>query len=236
MQHQQKRTWIHTLLLAAVLPVGLAACGKGESVQEMVGLTRTGPDAFNVVARPPLSVPPEFDLRPPAPVGTPGPGMPRMDEVARGLLTGDDSAADTAVIGVGSAALESTGERHFMERFGVTKADPMIREQLTTDQYFKPEEEEESWLNDIIPSLRDKKKPDELDPIEEARKLREDGELKDALQAPPEDFLKKAEGDKKKATSAAKDAAEDDVIEIKNDDTATKLDPSLAPTLDADQE
>ena len=201
MRRSMNHSLIQTLLLAGLLPLALSACNtKGESVQEMMGMDRSGPDAFNVVSRPPLSMPPEFELRPPAPVGTPGPGEPRMDNIARGLITGEEPEASTAVISVGSTGLESTGERSLMEKFGAVKADPMIREQLTSDQYLK--KEESSWLDDVIPSLSEQKVKEQLDPIEEAEKLRDDSSLKDSVQAPPKEFLDKAPKASKKTTTS----------------------------------
>ena len=178
------------LVLSVGALLALGACnGKGETAQDMLGVSRSGPDAFNVVSRPPLSVPPEFDLRPPAPTGTPGPGQPKMDDVARGLITGDDAepsnplGVNTSVMGVGSNSIDTAGERHLMEKFGATKTDHMIREQLTNEQYLK--KEDESWLNDVIPSLRSKKAKDELDPAVEAEKLRADDATSKAVKTPP---------------------------------------------------
>ena len=42
----------------------LLLCGC-TSIRQMVGLDRTGPDEFAVESRAPLTIPPEFELRPP---------------------------------------------------------------------------------------------------------------------------------------------------------------------------
>ena len=39
--------------------------GGCTSIRQMVGLDRTGPDEFAVESRAPLTIPPEFELRPP---------------------------------------------------------------------------------------------------------------------------------------------------------------------------
>ena len=49
--------------------------GGCTSIRQMVGLDRTGPDEFAVESRAPLTIPPDFDLRPPQP------GMARPQEV-----------------------------------------------------------------------------------------------------------------------------------------------------------
>jgi hypothetical protein len=43
----------------------LSACGGGETVGEALGYELTGPDEMAVIKRPPLTVPPDFNLRPP---------------------------------------------------------------------------------------------------------------------------------------------------------------------------
>ena len=53
----------------------LLLCGC-DSFKQMVGLERTGPDEFAVESRAPLTIPPDFELRPPKP------GAPRPQEVS----------------------------------------------------------------------------------------------------------------------------------------------------------
>ena len=55
---------LRPLALASLL--GLAACG-GDSLTRTFGLTRDAPDEFQVTTRAPLSMPPDFSLRPPRP-------------------------------------------------------------------------------------------------------------------------------------------------------------------------
>ncbi len=52
------------LLLAATALVSLAGC---EGTRRAIGLERTVPDEFAVAAPAPLALPPDFNLRPPAP-------------------------------------------------------------------------------------------------------------------------------------------------------------------------
>ena len=49
---------------AISLILALSAC---EGVREQFGMTKQSPDEFRVVARAPLSLPPDFTLRPPEP-------------------------------------------------------------------------------------------------------------------------------------------------------------------------
>ncbi len=50
---------------ALVLSLGLGGCGGGETVGEALGYERAGPDEMTVIKRPPLTVPPDYNLRPP---------------------------------------------------------------------------------------------------------------------------------------------------------------------------
>ena len=54
------------LSVLAVSALALSACG---SVRQGIGLTKVVPDEFVTVSTAPLSVPPEYGLRPPAQIG-----------------------------------------------------------------------------------------------------------------------------------------------------------------------
>ena len=58
--------WGMVLRLSAVVTLAatLTACGVFE---EQLGLNKQAPDEFRVVARAPLTLPPDFTLRPPEP-------------------------------------------------------------------------------------------------------------------------------------------------------------------------
>lgn len=56
---------LRVLILSAAL--GATACGGDEGLSRTFGLVRDAPDEFRVTTRAPLSMPPEFTLRPPRP-------------------------------------------------------------------------------------------------------------------------------------------------------------------------
>lgn len=60
----------------------LSAC---TNFKQVVGLEPTSPDEFAVESRAPLTIPPEFNLRPPAP-GAPRPQETSMADKARGVV------------------------------------------------------------------------------------------------------------------------------------------------------
>ena len=54
------------LLLTGVCLMMLSACGSG-NFKQALGIEPTSPDEFAVESRAPLTIPPDFNLRPPAP-------------------------------------------------------------------------------------------------------------------------------------------------------------------------
>lgn len=134
--------------LLILLPLLIAAC-DGSTVRDTIGLSRKAPDEFRVIARPPLSVPPEFTLRPPAApgeAGAEGELISPRDE-AKSLMFGDDSStlkpgnADTAVMSVQSGELESSADAQFLKNAGAENADPSIRQTLQKETSLETAEE-----------------------------------------------------------------------------------------------
>ena len=101
-------------LLGAML--ALAGCSNPA---ETLGLGRNPPDEFAVVERPPLSLPPDFELKPPRP-GAPRPQEISTDNRASQVLFGSDAQ------GVASAAA-TDAEKALLTAAGAEKAAPNIR-------------------------------------------------------------------------------------------------------------
>lgn len=113
----------------------LAACEGG--VRDTLGINRDAPDEFVVVSRPPLSVPPEFELTPP----TPGAISPQESTrtQARNVLTGGDERPATAVDAVSVSSTQSSGDAVFFGKLKINEADPHIRQKLGADITKKPD-------------------------------------------------------------------------------------------------
>lgn len=103
-------------LIALGLVLALAACG---SVRENLGLGRAAPDEFAVVDRPPLSMPPDYGLRPPEP-GAPRPQEAHMSEQASNVLFGPN--------GTMTATDMSEAEKALLVESRADKADPNIKQ------------------------------------------------------------------------------------------------------------
>ena len=109
------------LLFAATLALTAGACSDG--VKRTLGLQRNQPDEFAVVERAPLTLPPNYDLNPPAP-GADRPQETTPVNTARGLILRSEPNAPKAVNGT------STGETTLLSKAGATTADPNIRTEL----------------------------------------------------------------------------------------------------------
>lgn len=123
MQHKKNRLLILSCFLA------LTACGEG-SVGERIGIERKAPDEFRVLSRPPLSVPPEFNLRPPSDGSDYGELEVPASKTAESAVFGtnlNDGTAPTAVVPVESGAVGSQSDQNFLNRAGVAVANPDIK-------------------------------------------------------------------------------------------------------------
>ena len=104
-------------LLAMVAAASAAATGCG-SISRAAGATKVSPDEFRVVTQAPLTLPPDYSLRPPRP-GQPRPQESNSSDDARATLFGQDTAAQA-----------SQGERTLVNDAGATATDPSIRDTL----------------------------------------------------------------------------------------------------------
>ena len=130
-----------------VLVAMTAGCG---SVKDELGLEKKAPDEFTVVRNAPLSLPPNYNLRPPKP-GENGAGQQEQREKARTLLTGrqntlrakqdissaQSKAGSTFLAGrsdnqIGEIKENSSaqGEQALLSHLDATNADPNIRQKV----------------------------------------------------------------------------------------------------------
>ena len=170
------------IILTTCSLLTLSACGS-TSVKETLGIGRKAPDEFRVVSRPPLSVPPQFNLRPPS-ASAESPIIIPSDKQAKSIITGNpiqtesdsgSSKADTAVIPVEFTPLDpvtskkgkktaladpdtSSKDSQFLKNIGTDKADPKVRDELVQQKMDAQEQKEEaSWWSSITSSTANKK-------------------------------------------------------------------------------
>ena len=112
-------------LLATVVVV-LSAC---ESAKKVISRSKEAPDEFVVYQRPPLSLPPEFSLRPPN-SGSSGPQAITPSDQARAALLQRQASVNTKPV---SDPTLSDGLNALMQKTGAAQADPSIREVVNAE-------------------------------------------------------------------------------------------------------
>lgn len=130
---------VAVLALMAATAVVLTGCN---AVRQGVGLTRVTPDEFVTVSTAPLSVPPEYGLRPPAL------GQPRPQELA------PESAARQILLGQRQAVTRSAGEQALVSQAGADRADPLAR-YVVDDEFGGLAHKEEGWARRLMFWRRD---------------------------------------------------------------------------------
>jgi hypothetical protein len=157
-------------LTAAILLGGLAISGCGDT-RKALGFDKNKPDEFKIVNRAPLSLPPDYALRPPQP-GASRPQEQTVPEQARQVLIG---ASGTAARPAAPAGV-SAGEAALLAKAGATRSDPRIREMVDRDSVTVADADR-TFLDRIVFW----KKPDPpgtvVDPQAEAQRLRENQAL-----------------------------------------------------------
>lgn len=132
--------------------IGLAACTSG-TVKSTLGLDSASPDEYRVVSRPPLSVPPQFSLRPPSATAQ-SPNQVSAESQAQSLIVGASpaGAVDTAVVPVTEEKAGGSAEAAFLKQVGADKADPNVREKLVESRIAVQDQQQDSSWWDIFSS------------------------------------------------------------------------------------
>ncbi|MDA8252189.1 MAG: DUF3035 domain-containing protein [Rhodospirillales bacterium] len=152
-----------TFVLAACA-VTLAACGR-DQLQRSFGLVRDAPDEFVVTTRAPLSLPPDFTLRPPQP------GEPRPQEQ---VPSASALVPQTALMPQATSGADSPGQEALIAAAG-PPVSSAIRGQVDAEA---AKEASDRSLTDRLMFWRTKPPPGVVvDPQKEAQRLRENAAL-----------------------------------------------------------
>lgn len=123
------RTIALTLSLAGAM-LTLQGC---EGARNALGLQKQPPDEFAIVTRAPLSLPPEYGLRPPTP-GAERPQEQTPRSAAREILLGNTAAGPgDAVMAAVEEGRFSQGEAALLSRAGALNPDPVIRQTVNRE-------------------------------------------------------------------------------------------------------
>ena len=120
------------VILAGSAVVGLSACN---SIRNAVGASKVTPDEFRVVAIAPLTVPPDYALRPPTP------GEPRPQELD------PSSSAREILLGAREGVVRSGSEQALAA--GADEADPLAR-YVIDDEFGDLAHKDESWAQRLM--------------------------------------------------------------------------------------
>jgi hypothetical protein len=164
----ENKTATSRLALACLLLAATLALGACSDARKAIGWEKSTPDEFRVVSRAPLTLPPDFGLRPPAP-GTARPQESSPQEAARTAVFGAERPVNAAA---NNAAL-SAGERQLLGRTGADRADAAIRD--TIDRETQSLADADRSFVDRLIFWQPPQAPagSELDPAREAQRLRE---------------------------------------------------------------
>ncbi len=153
---------------AGLLLLALSGCSD---LKRSLGYEKAPPDEFQVVARAPLAMPPDFNLRPPSPGATrPQEGTTR--DQARAALLGERSGVTISTVG------RDSGDMALLTRAGAEQAQPGIR-QLVDKESQALAEGSRSFTDKLV-FWRKAPEPgdgEQLDAAKEAQRLRENQAL-----------------------------------------------------------
>ena len=153
------------LISVAVLP----GC---EETKRAFGQTKEAPDEFAVYRRAPLSLPPEYQLRPPV-LGAQRPQVVNPRNRARRALGIPVEKTDRASrVKSKNVANLSNGERALLNLIGAKKANPQIR-QLVEKESMKIFEDSKGFTDNIVFWKNKGKFGTAVDPENEQKRIRE---------------------------------------------------------------
>jgi hypothetical protein len=115
------------LLLAAGLVASLSACGEA---RRQLGMDKAPPDEFAVVNRAPLSLPPDYSLRPPQPGATRPQEGSTSEQARQAILGGRTQLKATQPLVKGA---RSQGEMTVLNNAGAKDIEPNIRQKVNEE-------------------------------------------------------------------------------------------------------
>jgi hypothetical protein len=153
------------LLLGCTI-LSLAGCGS-DKLARTFGLTRDAPDEYTVTTRAPLSMPPDYNLRPPRP------GAPRPQEQSE-RQQAEEALVPALALNAPASGAASPGQSALMAQAGPA-APADIRRKVDADA------RTDSSNDGFVDKLLYWRKPDthntQVDPTKESQRLRQNAAL-----------------------------------------------------------
>jgi DUF3035 family protein len=170
-----RSNWWMSLVAAGAL-LSLSGCGGG--VRQALGMTKQSPDEFQVVAQVPLTMPPDFNLRPPAP-GAPRPQegtASQQGETALLSSSGGTASALGSPSDTGSGGSQSNGEVALLQNAGATGINPDIRQQIDAETAAQVERDK-GLIERLVFWRTPQPYGTVVDPVAESKRLQENQAL-----------------------------------------------------------
>ncbi len=163
------------LAFVASAVLALTAC---EGVKKQFGLTKQSPDEFRVVARAPLTLPPDFTLRPPEPGAVRPQEGTTVQQARKAVFRTDQSKSlSTVPVSASTSATQgrSAGELSLLKAAGADKTDLDIR--ALVDEEANSLRNDQGFLEALV-FWRDREDPGVIVNAEgETKRLRENSAL-----------------------------------------------------------
>jgi hypothetical protein len=162
-------------LVFFVLATGIVA-GGCDTTRDLLGQSKRAPDEFAVYSRAPLSLPPDYGLRPPSPGMSRPQAVAPQDDARRALVNPGAPASPQRTNTLAAAGDVSPGLRSLLERTGATTANPDIRSQVNRETSVLAEEDQ-STIERIMFWRTPQEYGTVVDPAAEAKRIQENQAL-----------------------------------------------------------
>lgn len=126
-----------TFVTTACAVIAVLLLGGCDNARRALGQIKDPPDEFAVFSRAPLSLPPDYTMRPPKP-GTQRPQEVNPRDRARQALSGASSGQPARA---GGATVTSAGEEAILKRAGASNPDSNIRQLVNRETSFFADED-----------------------------------------------------------------------------------------------
>ena len=163
MLHSRFRIIASSALLASA--AGLLSGCDTSGLTRTFGFTRDAPDEFMVTTRAPLSMPPDFTLRPPRP------GAPRPQEQSTSRQA-EEALVPQMALGTPQTGV-SPGQEALIQQAGPAPTD--IRQKLDEDRRIASSNQ--SFVDSLLFWRKNEPEPVVVDPQRESQRLRENAAL-----------------------------------------------------------
>ena len=170
-----RSNWVMSLIAAGAM---FALSGCGNQVRQALGMTKHSPDEFMTVAHAPLTLPPDYNLRPPEP-GAPRPQEGTAAEQAQTALyanNGETTLSTGSASEISNEAAQSAGEVALLQNAGAAGIDPGIRAQIDTETAAQIERDQ-TLISRLVFWRTPEPYGTVVDPVAESKRLQENQAL-----------------------------------------------------------